>query len=124
MVPVMEGEPTFRAVYRDIIQGSGCNGGPACHAGTLAGQLKMSTAAEAYTALVGVMAMGAGGGSVDCRSTNLLRVAAGDPDGSLLVQKLSSAAPPCGQRMPPAGMISAAQLSQLRKWIQNGANND
>jgi hypothetical protein len=84
----------------------------------------MSDAASAYAALVGVKAMGTGGGSVSCGSTDWVRVVPGDPDVSLLVQKLASTSAPCGQRMPPATMIGAAQLDQLRMWIANGANND
>jgi hypothetical protein len=112
-------EPSFSAVYRDILQGAGCNGGPTCHAGTLAGQLQLSTPAQAYAALVGVKAMGA-----SCSASNLLRVAPGDPDASLLVQKVESATPTCGARMPPSGSLPAARLAQLRAWIAAGAKND
>jgi outer membrane protein assembly factor BamB len=114
-------EPTWTAVYRDILQRS-CNG-PSCHGSLVAGQLKMSTAAEAYSALVGVAAMGAGG-AVSCSSTGLQRVAAGDPANSLIVQKVESATPLCGQHMPPGGNLTAAQIQQLRSWIASGAANN
>lgn len=118
-------EPTWTSVYREVIERPGCNGGPTCHAGTLAGQLDMSTSAGAYAALVGVPGMGAGsGGNVGCASTGLLRVAPNDPDNSLLVQKLEQPTPVCGQRMPPSGMLSAERLQQLRMWITNGALED
>jgi outer membrane protein assembly factor BamB len=68
------GPATWSAVYSEIIQRSGCNSGPVCHAGTSAGQLDLSNAADAYRALVGVKALGSGGGGVACRTTNLLRV--------------------------------------------------
>ena len=116
------GDPTWTAVYESIVQ-RGCNGGTTCHSSTLAGQLQMSTPALAYSALVGVAAMGMGG-SVACNSTGLQRVAPYDADNSLLVQKLEAAMPVCGQHMPPGGMVEAAQLQQLRAWIERGAPND
>lgn len=115
-----DGEPTFSAVYKDIIQ-AGCLGGTSCHAGTLAGALEMSMQAEAYAALVSVKAMGTSGGSANCSSTNLMRVAPNDPDNSLLMQKVEQAMPVCGTRMPPGGMLRPEQISQLRKWIAAGA---
>ena len=122
----MPGSPKFSAIYQDIIAGTGCNGGPSCHAGTVAGALKMTTPAEAYAALVGVKAMGTNipPGGTDCRTTDLLRVAPNDPDHSLLVQKLEAATPACGTRMPPGGMLTAPQLAQIRTWITSGAAND
>jgi hypothetical protein len=75
--------------------------------------------------LVGVMAMGMNtmGGMTNCVDSGLMRVKAGDPDNSLLVQKVSGS-PPCGIAMPPGGMIKPENLTLLRTWIQNGANND
>ncbi|HET8933019.1 MAG TPA: PQQ-binding-like beta-propeller repeat protein [Polyangiales bacterium] len=116
------GEPTWSAVYQGIVQ-RGCNGGTTCHSSMLAGQLQMSTAAEAYNALVGVAAMGMGS-AVACNSTGLQRVKPSDADNSLLVQKLEAAMPVCGQHMPPGGMVEGAQLQQLRAWIDKGALND
>jgi alcohol dehydrogenase (cytochrome c) len=111
-------DPTWSAVYQAIVQ-RGCNGGTTCHSGTLAGQLQMTTAAQAYSALVSVPAMGA-----PCSSSGLQRVAPNDPDRSLLVQKLEAAMPVCGEHMPPGGMIPAAQLTQLRTWIEQGAQEN
>ena len=121
------GAPKFSAVFTEIISGTGCNGGPTCHAGTVAGNLKMTTAAEAYTALVGVQAMGMNvpAGGTDCKTTGLMRVTAGDPDNSLLFKKIDTATtPPCGSRMPPGGMLKPEQIAQIRQWIANGAQND
>ena len=118
------GEPTWTAVYRDVLQTPGCSGGPTCHASTIAGQLQWSTPAQAYAALVSAPAMGAGGAGMRCSDTGLLRVAPGDPDASLLVQKLEAATPVCGQHMPPGGMLRPEQLQQLRQWILAGAKND
>jgi hypothetical protein len=122
--PPVVGAATWSAVYADLIQRSGCNSGPVCHAGTAAGQLKMSNAAEAYAALVGVKALGAGGAAVACNTTGLLRVAPSDPDNSLLVKKLETATPVCGAAMPPTGMVGPELLQQLRAWIGGGAKND
>ena len=106
----------------------GCNGGPTCHASTVAGQLKMTNTMEAYTALVGVKAMGGNlvmNGSPNCKDSNLVRVVAGNPDASLFFKKLNSATPECGGKMPPAGaMLPPATLDQIRTWIMNGAKND
>jgi outer membrane protein assembly factor BamB len=111
-------QPTWSAVYQAIVQ-RGCNGGTTCHSSMLAGQLQMSTAAQAYSALVSAPALGTA-----CSATGLLRVAPGDPDNSLLVQKLEAAMPICGQHMPPGGTVPAAQLMQLRMWIEKGALDD
>lgn len=116
------GEPTWTAVYESIVQ-RGCSGGTTCHSSMLAGQLQMTTPAQAYSALVNVPAMGMGG-RVSCSTTGLQRVAPSYPDDSLLVQKLEAATPVCGQHMPPGGMVEPAQLQQLRAWIAKGAPND
>jgi mono/diheme cytochrome c family protein len=49
-------------------------------------------------------------------------VVPGDPDASLLLDKLSAPTPRCGERMP-LGMdpLSAAELAAIRSWIQAGA---
>jgi hypothetical protein len=81
--------------------------------------------ATAYMGLVSVMAMGMNtmGGTTNCSATGLMRVKPGDPDNSLIIQKVSGS-PPCGVAMPPGGMIKPERLMALRSWIQAGANND
>lgn len=116
------GPATWSGVYRDVLQG--CSAGPTCHAGTLAGQLQLSTSTQAYAALVSVKAMGSSATGTSCSATGLLRVAPRDPDASLLVQKLEAATPACGEHMPPGGMLRKEQLQQLRAWIAAGARND
>lgn len=122
------GSPTWSAVFQEIIVGTGCNGGPTCHAGTAAGQLKMATKAESYTNLVGVKAAGINlvmGSSPNCKDSTLVRVVAGQPDMSLLYKKVATAMPECGGKMPPSGaMLTQAQLTQIRTWIMNGAKDD
>jgi hypothetical protein len=123
------GAPTFSAIYKEIIVGTGCNAGPLCHGGAV-GQLRMSDQAETYDALVDVPAMGtnlADATNANCVDTDLVRVVPNDPDASLLVQKLDppDGVVPCGSAMPPTGMpLSAEQIEQIRLWIENGAPND
>lgn len=82
------------------------------------GNLEMGkTPASAYMALVGQTSK-----SSRCMSKTL--VVPGQPEMSLLYQKLS-AAPPCGSRMPLGGTgFSDAQLEMIRSWIAAGAKND
>lgn len=52
-------------------------------------------------------------------------VVAGDPAASYLFEKVSSAKPAVGARMPyTADPLSAAELAALRTWIENGAVED
>jgi hypothetical protein len=87
----------------------------------------MTTADEAYAALVGVKAAGTnlppGSGGMNCVDTGLTRVVASDPAMSLFMKKLEPT-PPCGNRMPPGGELTAAQITQVRTWIMNGAKKD
>ena len=74
-------------------------------------------AGSAYTSLVGVASTGKAGA---------IRVIAGNPSGSYLVQKLEGAADIVGLRMPRNGppFLSDAQVAQIRQWIQGGAPNN
>jgi outer membrane protein assembly factor BamB len=120
------GSPTFSGVWADVIVGPGCNGQPACHASEAGGGLNMRTKDVAYAALVGVAAMGSdpAGSAQQCAASGLQRVTPGDPDASLLVQKLEHTQS-CGGPMPSAAeTLPAAQLQQVRTWIANGARND
>jgi hypothetical protein len=120
------GSPTFSAIFQDIIVGTGCNGGAACHAGMAGGNLTMRKQADTYSALVNMKGMGmtATSPATKCMDSGLVRVVPNDPDKSLLYQKLSAAMAPCGQSMPPGGALNPAQIMQVRTWIMNGAKND
>ena len=74
-------------------------------------------AGAAYASLVGVASTGKPGA---------VRVIAGNPSGSYLVQKLEGAADIVGLRMPRNGppFLSDAQVALIRQWIQNGAPNN
>jgi len=72
---------------------------------------------SAYAALVGVASTGKPGA---------IRVIAGNPSGSYLVQKLEGAPDIVGLRMPRNGppFLTDAQVALIRQWIQNGAPNN
>lgn len=122
------GSPTFSAIFQEVIIATGCNAGGLCHGGTLGqANLLMNDQAGAHAALVGVAAMGMSDPRLmlpNCVDSGMMRVVAGQPDMSLLVKKLEGTMPPCGQPMPPTGPLSAAQVTQIRTWIMNGALND
>lgn len=90
---------------------SGCHTGPA--GGTLPSGMDLSSADASFTNLVGVASV---------QQATLLRVAAGDPDNSYLVQKLEGTAA-SGVRMPlGAGALDQAVINDIRQWITDGAN--
>jgi len=115
--PSPSGEPTFSAVYDEIIVGEGCTT-PLCHGGG-AGGLSLTTRDGAYAALVGAAPAGP-----FCNTSGLLLVQAGDPDASLLWHKVSTREPPCGDPMPISAMLAAEQVEQIREWIARGAPDD
>jgi mono/diheme cytochrome c family protein len=83
---------------------------------TPAGGLNLK-AGSAHSNLVGVASTGKAGA---------IRVIAGNPSGSYLVQKLEGAADIVGLRMPRNGppFLTDAQIALIRQWIQNGAPNN
>jgi hypothetical protein len=121
--PPSASEPaSFDAVYAALFPKSTnarCN---FCHAlqatETSNGKLQMGEdKASAYAALVGKTSS-----SSRCGGRPL--VVPGDPDGSLLYQKLSEP-PPCGSRMPLGGaQLTEAQREMVRSWIAAGAKDD
>jgi hypothetical protein len=90
-----------------------CEGGP-CHGPTRAGGLSLRIS-DTYKALV----------SASATQVQGLRVVPYDPDSSLLINKLESATPLVGARMPLRGpYLSAEQLILIRTWISLGAADD
>lgn len=86
-----------------------------CHGGlSPAVQLSLE-ASKSYVDLVNVPAL------VSCRGE--LRVTPGDPDHSVLLQKMTGAG--CGARMPPSDPTyydrAPDEVALVRAWIQNGA---
>lgn len=121
------GEAKWSAIYSEVLVASGCSGSSMCHGGDVGiGNLALSTKDKAYKALVGVKAMGTNiseGSGPNCKDTDVSRVVAGDPDNSLLVQKLEGTQK-CGDSMPPGLKLKDAQLKQVRDWVKAGAKND
>ena len=74
-------------------------------------------AGVAYSNLVGVASSAKAGA---------IRVIAGNPSSSYLVQKLEGAADIVGLRMPRNGppFLTDAQVALIRQWIQSGALNN
>jgi hypothetical protein len=107
---------------------AGC-ASPACH-GNSSGPSKLGFAdkMDAYTGLVGMKAMGmrapgSMGPDMGCAGMAIDRVKAGDPDNSLLVQKLEKTQK-CGDQMPPGSMLKPEQIKLVRDWVKAGAMND
>jgi hypothetical protein len=119
------GGATFTEVF-NLLAG-GCATGGYCHAaGGGTSKLALVDQASAYTALAGVAGMGMaapGSGKMGCSTSMIVRVKAGDPDNSLLMQKLEGKQT-CGDVMPPGGMLLPAELKLVRDWITAGAQND
>jgi hypothetical protein len=86
-----------------------------CHIGQANGDLDLSTQAIAYANLVEVQASATSA----CAGAGL-RVAPGDAAASLLYAKLTNTQT-CGGLMPPSGMLSEAELTTIREWIEGGA---
>ena len=119
--------PTFTNVYKAILSKSCAE--PQCHGSSGAGNLFMTNFIQAASQLVHIPANGqcaaADGGlstTCGCKDSGKLRVVPGDPDASLLVEKLSGS-PGCGERMPPTGEPLSDELQELVKnWIRAGAS--
>ena len=89
---------------------AGCHSGPA--GGSLPQGMDLSSADASFASLVGVSSV---------QNPALLRVSAGDADGSYLVQKLEGTAG-IGQRMPAGGApLDQATINAIRAWIDSGA---
>lgn len=107
---------SFSTDVMPIFDGAGC-GATGCHAGAQPkGELDMSTAQKTYDQLVGVS-------SVQC--TGRLRVEAGSPTSSYLIDKLVGTNMCSGNQMPKGGTpLSTSQIDTIRAWIGNGAPNN
>jgi hypothetical protein len=122
--------PTFARVWSEVLAAKGCSG-DFCHgAGT--GSLSLNDKADAYLNLVGVPAQGPA-----CSQSGQLRVSPGKPEESLLLHKMSTMAPSCGDPMPigvrfdpnclspsPAVCTTAGEIELVRAWIAAGALDD
>lgn len=107
---------TFSTQIQQQIFDSAC---VACHTDqgrTPASNLNLRSG-QAHSQLVGVASVGKAGA---------VRVIAGNPSGSYLIQKLEGASDIVGLRMPRNGppFLTAEQIALIRQWIQNGAPNN
>ena len=74
------------------------------------------TLGKSFSSLVGVPTFEA------ATTAPLLRVKPGDTTGSYLYQKVTSATPKSGARMPLGyPVLSAEDINTIKKWIQDGA---
>lgn len=112
---------TFSSIQRDIFQATDSSGRPACTGchnpqfAVVNGNLNLS-GATAYAQLVNVQSVTRPGA---------IRVVPGDPDGSYLIWKLEGQPGISGQRMPLNGpYLTAGQIAIIRRWIQEGAENN
>jgi polyvinyl alcohol dehydrogenase (cytochrome) len=102
--------PTFKAVYNEVLVVQGCTSG--CHDNT--GLENLGDPATARANLLAATAHGMG-----CNAGQMM-VVPGNPDQSLLVQKLRPN-PPCGGQMPPGASLTQEEIDQVAMWIQLGA---
>ena len=118
------GEPTFSAIYAEILT-KGATGNcmfGACHGGepdpNVNGglQIRANDKAGAYKNLVDVKSS-----STACKDKTY--VVPGDSKASLIIQKFSDT-PPCGAKMPIGSPLTAAQVAQVAKWIDDGAKDN
>jgi hypothetical protein len=49
------------------------------------------------------------------------RILPNEPDSSYLLQKVSTATPKFGSRMPQGGQLTADEIKIIRRWIEKGA---
>ena len=84
-----------------------------CHSGaTPDAGLNLADADTSHINLVGVATTQLGGAGI--------RVIAGDPDNSYLIQKLEGTAAE-GQRMPVGQALQQSDIDEIRQWIMDGA---
>jgi hypothetical protein len=112
--PASPAATTFGQVYAVLTSQCGT-----CHTQLDDGDLDFSSRATAYSQLVGHAAAGP-----DCAGSGEVRVIAGEPDQSLLIQKLEGTSD-CGARMPEGRPpLPQSTIDEIRAWIAAGARNN
>ena len=106
-------EPTLASIQANVFTPTcaitGCHGGVATQAA-----LHLDPGFS-YSNLVGVPSS---------QDPNLTRVVSGDPNDSLIIQKLEETTPPVGAQMPWGGpYLPQSTIDVIRQWIVNGAPN-
>jgi hypothetical protein len=110
----------WASIYNDVLK---IRCGETCHTPSdsvpyHASGLDLSTREVAYTSLFGSAASG-----TQCGGNRTL-ITPGDPDNSLLIQKLERTQD-CGDPMPTgSSVIAPAVVEVIRAWIEAGAPND
>ena len=115
-------QPTFSSIQREIFETTDASGRAACtqcHSDvgrTPSGGMNLRHDV-AYANLVGVISRGKAGA---------IRVVAGDPEHSYILDKLLGTPGIVGERMPRTGgpYLTDGQISIIRRWIEIGAKND
>jgi hypothetical protein len=115
-------EPTFSSIQREIFNIRDLAGRQACtdchsdQGRTPSGGLVLLDS-RAYDGLVGRPSSGKPGAT---------RVIPGDPDNSYIVKKLEGAPDIAGVRMPrgTGPFLTPGQMLVIRRWIQQGAQNN
>jgi hypothetical protein len=113
--PPDEREPTLSAIRTDIFEPR-CSA-TVCHGN--GGARGLDLVNEPFEGLVNVASVA---------DPDILRVAPGDPDASLLYQVLQGPVPDAEvgelQQMPIGAEVDDADLEQIRQWIADGAENN
>jgi hypothetical protein len=118
-------DPTFTNVTKQVITQVNC-GGPLCHTST-AGGFALGPKQQLHAALVDQPASG-----TECRlkpdagagATPFILVVPGNPEQSLLYQKIKGIQT-CGKKMPDtAKPLTEAQIQLVYDWIADGAKDD
>jgi mono/diheme cytochrome c family protein len=120
--PTPDLTPTFASIQREIFNTTDASGRVACiqchtdNGRAPAGNLVLLEG-RSYNQLV-LRASSFKPGAVLVRPN--------DPDGSYFVHKLTGQSDIVGQRMPRTGgpFLSDGQISIIRRWIEQGAQND
>ncbi|MEY3011954.1 MAG: hypothetical protein RIT45_689 [Pseudomonadota bacterium] len=104
-------KPSFPVVWSNVLQLYGC-ASPACHGASTAWPIFVDMQSS-YATLLSNPATG------PCAPGKL--VVKGQPDASILVQKIDTNLPLCGARMPNDAGVDAEALELVRDWIAAGA---
>jgi hypothetical protein len=108
----IQATPSFASTVQEIFSRKGCTSS-SCHGSAQMAGLDLRSGAS-YASLVGVRAT----------SESIVRVIPGNADGSYLVIKVEGRQS-VGARMPQTGSpLDAIDLTNLRNWIDQGAQNN